>query len=418
MLKKIAFIRSIDIKQAEPTISQLKNDFIKNNKIDFKIYYSGNKLDDPSLSENIETFDKNIKIEELAYKIFKWKPDLVVSISLPDNNAVRDAVLKEYLYKKYNIKMVMHPIKSTLLLGNKWDTNFWLRSMNFNTSNAIHISSEMINNLHNNYEDYKYYFDAISTSISNMKKPLFVKPLRNSMSIGVKVFNDDKDIIDYIYKNKDQDYIIEEKINGQLYGMEALIKNKNIFFQPLVKKCSLEGGALMPFGHLRYGNIVIDNDIYNKITKQITEITKKLKLQGSVEFEFIVEKKEFKFVEINPRISGMTNLSSSISNINTFSWLINSNITKKNINKKINNFIIAEIPLDSVSENFYKNYKKLKKVISIQNVTYHNGEKSWKALFKGKSLEKIYLYINNLQKKGDIKIPLNIKKEFEKELFF
>ena len=203
MLKKIAFIRSIDIKQAEPTISQLKNDFIKNNKIDFKIYYSGNKLDDPSLSENIETFDKNIKIEELAYKIFKWKPDLVVSISLPDNNAVRDAVLKEYLYKKYNIKMVMHPIKSTLLLGNKWDTNFWLRSMNFNTSNAIHISSEMINNLHNNYEDYKYYFDAISTSISNMKKPLFVKPLRNSMSIGVKVFNDDKDIIDYIYKNKD-----------------------------------------------------------------------------------------------------------------------------------------------------------------------------------------------------------------------
>lgn len=29
MLKKIAFIRSIDIKQAEPTISQLKNDFIK-----------------------------------------------------------------------------------------------------------------------------------------------------------------------------------------------------------------------------------------------------------------------------------------------------------------------------------------------------------------------------------------------------
>lgn len=71
MLKKIAFIRSIDIKQAEPTISQLKNDFIKNNKIDFKIYYSGNKLDDPSLSENIETFDKNIKIEELAYKIFK-----------------------------------------------------------------------------------------------------------------------------------------------------------------------------------------------------------------------------------------------------------------------------------------------------------------------------------------------------------
>lgn len=174
----------------------------------------------------------------------------------------------------------------------------------------------------------------------------------------------------------------------------------------------------MPFGHLRYGNIVIDNDIYNKITKQITEITKKLKLQGSVEFEFIVEKKEFKFVEINPRISGMTNLSSSISNINTFSWLINSNITKKNINKKINDFIIAEIPLDSVSENFYKNYKKLKKVISIQNVTYHNGEKSWKALFKGKSLEKIYLYINNLQKKGDIKIPLNIKKEFEKELFF
>lgn len=66
----------MDIKQSKPTISQLKNHFIKNNKIDFRIYYSGNKLDDSSLSENIFNVEKNMfKLNNKEQNFFNyyWK---------------------------------------------------------------------------------------------------------------------------------------------------------------------------------------------------------------------------------------------------------------------------------------------------------------------------------------------------------
>lgn len=414
-MKNIAIIRSVDIVQAEPNLSKVYDKLFSANDINIKLYYSDGDIKRTNFKGKSEHFNNNDNLYVLAKKIAQFSPDIVISISVPDNNALRDAVLKEILLKKYGITMVMHNVDSTMLLSNKWETNSWLRHKGYKTSKSVHISLEMLQKLSSNTKEYKAYIDGTLFMLSEMHAPFVIKPLWNSMSLGVVFLESIDDVKNYIIKNPSQDYIVEEKANGNLYGIEALVNGESRLVQPLVKKCLLNNNELMPFGHLRYGQVQINPKIYEKILSTVNSIIDDLHLQGSVEFELIINEEDFKIIEINPRVSGMSNLSAAISNVNPYTWLINSNFYKLNNAYSKNNFV-AEFPLDSVSEKLISNQNAYKNILSINHETYHNGDKKWKILFTGKDLNEVYKRIINLEKHNYIKISSNIIKEFQNEL--
>ena len=134
-----------------------------------------------------EHFENSLSLVELADKVLSWNPDVVISISIPDNNALRDAVLADYLKIK-GVNFIAHPIQSTLLLSNKWETTKYLKSMGVSVPKTVYASGDLISNRVDSYSSI--YVDVLINELNNLEFPLIAKPLWDSMSQGIKILKD------------------------------------------------------------------------------------------------------------------------------------------------------------------------------------------------------------------------------------
>lgn len=198
----------------------------------------------------------------MADKVLSWNPDVVISISIPDNNALRDAVLADYLKIK-GVNFIAHPIQSTLLLSNKWETTKYLKSMGVSVPKTVYASGDLISNRVDSYSSI--YVDVLINELNNLEFPLIAKPLWDSMSQGIKILKDMEETRSFL-STLTVDYIFQEYILGELLGIETITHNENVYFQPLVRKYTSEN--LVPFDHLRYGP-------YNGIPKVLLDRMKK-----------------------------------------------------------------------------------------------------------------------------------------------
>ena len=94
-MKRIALIRSVDVKQAQPMLFSMSKELSKFASL--KLFYSDGECGKKDFCGEFEHFENSLSLVELADKVLSWNPDVVISISIPDNNALRDAVLADYL---------------------------------------------------------------------------------------------------------------------------------------------------------------------------------------------------------------------------------------------------------------------------------------------------------------------------------
>ena len=92
--------------------------------------------------------------------------------------------------------------------------------------------------------------------------------------------------------------------------------------------------------------------------KKIRNVCLDLKLNGSIEFEMIYDRNanNIYILEINPRISGMTNLSSLISGVNSYTLL--GQIEKIDIMVSKERYV-AEVPLRKLNDESIEKIKKI-----------------------------------------------------------
>lgn len=407
---RIAFVRSVDLQQANPALNNIKN-YALQNDIEMKLFYTDGNCNPQLFPGEFEKVKEDIDAEELARKIIQWGADVAISISLPDNNAHRDSYLKELLETKFNIPVIMHPVKTTTLLSNKWETNQWLKKHGYQVPKSVLVYGDLLSK---RTVKYVSYIDFVISQVKDLKGPYYLKPLWDSMSTGVRKFSDISEIKNYIYETSiDYDFVIEEQINGGLYGMEVVGNNGNFFCQPLVKKCTDSTDSLVPFDHVRFGPFPINNKEKLLLETNFIEICKKLEICGSVEFEFIGNDTGFHIIEINPRVSGMTNLSSAISGVNTYVCLLQMAKGFK-MNQKNNEWFTLELPLENMSIDKLKKLTQFKEIYSINHVVYHNGTKQYKMLLQVDNLEDASRYLSEINTKFNI-IPSHVFSEIAQE---
>lgn len=406
---RVAFVRSVDLQQANPTLNHIKSYALQNN-IELKLFYTDGNCSSELFPGEFEKVKEDIDVHELAKKIMDWGADVVISISLPDNNAHRDSYLKELL-ERYDIPVIMHPVKTTTLLSNKWETNQWLKRNGYQVPKSVLIYGDLLSKRTINYVSY---IDYVISQIEDLKGPYFVKPLWDSMSTGVRKFNDINEIKTFLNETRiEYDFVIEEEIKGSLFGMELVGYNGNHFPRPLVKKCTDITDSLVPFDHVRFGPYPINEEEKRYLEKNFIEICKKLKMCGSVEFEFIGNDTGFYIIEINPRVSGMTNLSSAISGVNTYISLLKMavGLTINEISK--DNFTL-EFPLENMSEDKLEELTHYQEIYSVNHVVYHNGNKQYKILLQIENLEEATRFLSALNKKFNI-IPSHVFSQIDLE---
>lgn len=379
---RVAFLRSVDIKQALPSIANFnpENHYVK-------LFYTDGYCEKWMFPGDSEKLESNISCDKLLKKIINWHPDVVISTSVPDDKALRDSIIRDELWRLYKIPMIMHPMETTLTMCNKWETSNSLRLLGFKTPKSFLISTDLINNKSINYLSYRDYIKERALSIDF---PVIIKPLCDSMSCGIKFIKNYHDFIEWFSKTEiKEDFIFEQFIPGELLGMEIVGCNSNYICQPLVKKCSCNTDNFFPFNHVRFGPVNCLYPNVDQLEKKLLKIAKLFDFNGTVEFEIIYYKEEYFIIEINPRISGMTNLSSSISGLNTYQLLFDLAVNKFDMNTyKHKNDLVFEIPLVNIDD---KKVNALEKehfsIIDLNDVEYHNGVRQHKMLFKAKSIK-------------------------------
>ncbi len=250
------------------------------------------------------------------------------------------------------------------------------------------------------------YVDVLINELNNLEFPLIAKPLWDSMSQGIKILKDMEETRSFL-STLTVDYIFQEYILGELLGIETITHNENVYFQPLVRKYTSEN--LVPFDHLRYGPYNgIPKVLLDRMKKKIRNVCLDLKLNGSIEFEMIYDRNanNIYILEINPRISGMTNLSSLISGVNSYTLL--GQIEKIDIMVSKERYV-AEVPLRKLNDESIEKIKKINEIESIQSVSYHTGKQQVKTLIASDSLSQVIKTIFLLNEYG--LIPNNIMKE-------
>lgn len=400
-MKRIALIRSVDVKQAQPMFFSMSKELSKFASL--KLFYSDGECGEKDFCGEFEHFENSLSLVELADQVLSWNPDVVISISIPDNNALRDAVLADYLKIK-GVNFIAHPIHSTLLLSNKWETTKYLESMDVIVPKTVYASGDLISNRVDSYSSI--YVDVLISELNDLEFPLIAKPLWDSMSQGIKILKDMEEALSFL-STLTVDYIFQEYVLGELLGIETITHNENVYFQPLVRKYTSEN--LVPFDHLRYGPYNgIPKDLLERMKKKIRNICLDLKLNGSIEFEMIYDRNTNNIytLEINPRISGMTNLSSLISGVNSYTLLgqiekIDTVVSKERY--------VAEVPLRKLNDKFMEKIKKINEIESVQSVSYHTGKQQVKTLIASDSLSQVIKTICLLNEYG--LIPSNIMKE-------
>lgn len=406
---RIAFLRSVDINQAQPALQGIE-DFVRLENISTKIFYTDGKCNKNNFIGEAEKVDKNISCEELIKKILLWKADAVISISVPDNNSLRDSCIKEILEEEYKIPVIMHSSETTVLFCNKWMTNRFLKSRGFKVPDSVYIYGDLMNA---RAIDYSSYFNNIVLRVKKMKFPIIIKPVWDSMSTGIKLFLKMEEFLDWLKNDfPDYDMCVEQFIEGEQISIEVLGMKGKYIFQPMIRKgknISNDKQDFFPFNHLRMASYKFSSEKLHELKDLMSEVANDLNICGSVEFEMIEKDGEYYVIEVNPRVSGVTNLSSMASGINSYLCLVQmalDNWEQFEIRRE-ENIIVAEVPLNDIDDELICAIEHFNGVEHINFVEYHNGQRQYKILIKSENVFEIINTINKIKEMYGV-IPENI----------
>lgn len=138
-MTKLAFIRSVEIQQTFPYLAGLKSIFANEN-ISAKLFFTDGECSAEDFPGETEKLPEDISPNDLVEKLLDWRPDSVVSLSIPDEHALRDAIVGEIL-SDLHIPAVAHPVIAGQILSNKWETKLLVQQFGIKTPKACYSTA-------------------------------------------------------------------------------------------------------------------------------------------------------------------------------------------------------------------------------------------------------------------------------------
>ncbi|TCP69461.1 ATP-grasp domain-containing protein [Baia soyae] len=411
---RIAFTRSVDIGQAQPFLRYISK-YVQKNEHQIKLFYTDGECNEEMFPGEMEKVPADVSCETLVEKIVDWKADVVISISLPDDNSLRDACVKEILMEKHQIPMIMHSMEATAIMCNKWETKGFLRNLGYAVTDGFLIHGDLINDRGIRYHSYR---DFIFHKVQKMGFPIIVKPLWDSMSCGIQIMDTVEELRDYLTTNPPTaDVLVEQFIEGELFGIEVLGCDGNYRCQPLVRKCSNSVRNLFPFDHLRFAPFTHESYPIQELEEMVLNIASKLEVSGSIDVELIYKDGIFYIIEINPRISGMTNLSSAVSGHNAFQCLLEMAegewVNKHRLPKQ--DRFVAEFPLENITPATAERMRNRDDVVYVSFNRYHDGRTQYKMMLSAVDAEDCFFKLMGLNEENKI-VPIHIIEELRSSM--
>ncbi|MBT2506910.1 ATP-grasp domain-containing protein [Streptomyces sp. ISL-98] len=315
---RIAFLRSIEIQQTAPYLSRLHDTFVHDG-VQAKLFYTDGDCtaeDFPGESAKIST---DTTADQLVAHLLQWRPDAVISLSIADENALRDALVKEEL-ARHGIPMVMHGVDATRILANKWDTKELVRSFGLDTPEGMLLDGDLLNG---RSLAVPAYGELVERSALRFGFPLLTKPLWDCLANGISFLDGKADLHDFLGSPFNGNVVLEKCVQGELCSVEIVGHEGAYVIQPLIWKGATGGKPEFTFGSLRYAapRPAAEAD-FVPVAEAIRGMCARIGIEGAAEIEMIYTDGTYQIIEINPRVSGSTTLSIAASGCNTYACLV------------------------------------------------------------------------------------------------
>ncbi|MET9518636.1 ATP-grasp domain-containing protein [Streptomyces sp. NPDC002994] len=318
MRRRIAFLRSVDIQRADPYIHGIAG-VLRAHGAEARLFHTHGTCAPGEFPGSAEKVDASATPDEIVERLRRWGADGAISISLPDENALRDSVIKDKL-AVYGIPTVMTPPAATRALCDKWETKRLLTEHGLTTPPGVLVDGDLLNG---RGLPVPAYADSIRLAARDVGYPLLSKPLWDSTSMGIRFIDSPEALDDLLIDAPSGNVILERCVVGELCTVDIVGAEGEYRVQPLCWTGTAGGPPVFTFADLRYcGPRERADADFRPVAERLKSMCAALGVQGSVNVDMIYSDGVYHVLEVNPRIGGATTLSIAASGHNTFESLV------------------------------------------------------------------------------------------------
>lgn len=274
----------------------------------------------------------NSSFKDFADVIALQKPDVAVAVTYwtePfDWMSIKDSLIKEELMKK-GIKTICHDTETAEICFDKWKTHQFLLQHSFNIAKGVYIHHEMFYAERNrNIIETNVYREYVFSRIEKLKFPLVIKDTTGLSSYGmdvVRTFAEAKSVL--LSKKNNGDRLVEEYIHGNSFGCEIYGSNGNYTVTPPLINSVNQFGLTSPKQNVKLGPVGLTDSSSKKfctdaLQSEMKRLASLLNLSGIAQVDLIFSDGKWFIVEINSRLSGMTQTMASSLGISLYELIL------------------------------------------------------------------------------------------------
>ncbi|WP_078607107.1 ATP-grasp domain-containing protein [Streptomyces flavidovirens] len=305
------------IQRADPYIQQAVRGLAADG-IEAGLFYTSGSAGDNDFPGYRERLDRGVTPRELAGAVADWGADAAVSISLPCDNALRDATAKAFL-EAVGIPTIMTPLAATMLLVDKWETKQLCEQAGLKVPDGFRTDSDLLAGRGLSVPGYP---DALRVQAGQIGYPLMSKPVWDSTSMGIRTLHSLADLESYLASPPEVSTVVEQVVEGDLCSVDIVGRPGSYQVLPLCWTGRAGAEPVFTFADLRWCGPRTEADAaFVEVARTLVTLCGNLGVCGSVNVDMVYTGGQFVILEINPRIGGATTLSCAASGTNTFTSL-------------------------------------------------------------------------------------------------
>ncbi|MFG3318386.1 acetyl-CoA carboxylase biotin carboxylase subunit family protein [Streptomyces sp. NPDC048171] len=306
------------IRRADPYIQRAVRELAADG-IEAGLFHTSGTAGDDDFPGHRERLDRGVTPREIADAVAAWGADAAVSISLPCENALRDAAAKSFL-DAVGIPTVMTPLAATMLLVDKWETKQLCRRAGLDVPDGFRVDSDLLAGRGLTVPGYR---DALRVQAERVGYPLMSKPVWDSTSMGIRTLRSPADLDAHLAPGPEAvSTVVEQVIEGDLCSVDIVGRPGAYRILPLCWTGRAGAEPVFTFADLRWCGPREEADTaFAEVARTLAGLCGDLGVHGSVNVDMIYTGGRFVVLEINPRIGGATTLSCAASGTNTFTSL-------------------------------------------------------------------------------------------------
>lgn len=284
---------------------------------------NGDNVEYCFIGDNNENYSSDDASSDVfVEKILSLKPDIAIAVTYwtqPfDWMSLKDSVIAEKLRNK-GVRAVCHSSRTSQICFDKWQTHQFLVNHGFSAAKAVYVHHEMfyaerrVNVIQENV-----YREYVFSQIEKLNYPVVVKDIYGLSSFGmdvVQTFEQAKAVL--LSKKNNGDRLVEEFIEGYSFGCEIYGSKGNYFVtRPLINSLN-QFGLTSPKQNVKLGpagvglassSQSLSSDFFHldDLERDMIRLAGLLDFDGIAQVDLIFKDGNWYIIEINSRISGMT----------------------------------------------------------------------------------------------------------------